>query len=521
MSTTPDTRAFRDLPVTVIHDWNRASAKNAIDQFDLGYFAGGAQLAEAMLRDDRIASTLTTRVLGLFGCDRKVSPPDGLEEDAQAIEAAETLDAAWDASLQDDVLQGLFRWCVLLRFCLAEILWEGDEDGWRFSLKLWHPMFVYWDVARRQFVVNTQDGPQWITPGDGKWFLWAPDGLYRGWIQAAIRSLVDPWMGRQFVFRDWQRYNELHGLPIVSIGVPSEATEEEKEDFFAKAASQGSRGVIMRPLGVGADSKDWTYELVEPAAGEWESFKESTQDCSTRISIVLLGQNLTTEVQGGAYAAAQVHNLVRYDYKRADNKSLHGALREQLFKPWAAFNYGREEIAPVSTHLVQPPDDLKAGADTLAIVATAAATLATTPDVDQRALLEKFEVPLLDLDKVPAPAPAPAQDPGGGFDDETMTHRLGRTVVAPPASRAAGQYVEDIASIARDKAAKAMAPNVAKVLDAINAADSYDELRGLLAQAMTELDPAALAQVTEHYLLLSQLAGRHAVAQDTAHDDQP
>jgi phage gp29-like protein len=516
----PDLKIFNDIPVTVLTDWDRPSAKSAIDQHDLGYFAGTAQLSEAMLRDDRISSVLETRLLGLLGCDLKVEEPKGLEEDEDAKAAAEEVEARWEEMFPDDVLKGLLRWCVMMRFCLAELLWEGDENGWTFKLRLWHPMFVWYDVWRRQYVVNTQDGPVWITPGDGKWFLWCPDGEYRGWIQAAVRSLADPWLARTFNFRDWQRYNEMHGLPIRKISCPSQAPEPEKDQFFAQVSMLGTDNTLLCPQGVGDDAKGWDLELVEAQAGEWEAFQAAKADCDTRISIRLLGQNLTTEVQGGAYAAAQVHNLVRFDYKRADAKSFSTALREQCLKPWAAFNYGSPDVAPMARWQIQPPDDVKAAADTLAQVTAAIANLAASPDADTRAILEKFDVPVRDEADVPAPLPVGNTDP---FDPFAATSRAPvalAQVRAPPASRRAAAYVDDVASIARDRAAKAMAPNVERVLAAIAAAGSYDEIRPLLAEAFADLDPTALAEVTEHALVLSQLRGRYAIAQDHDHDNE-
>lgn len=517
MADRPDLIRFQDLPVTVLTDWTRDQAKAAIDQHDLGYFGGTAQLSEAMLRDDRISSVLETRILGLLGCDTTTTPPKGYEEDEQAKEAAERLEADWQAMLPDDVLKGLLRWAVLMRFCLAEICWSGDETHWTFTLKLWHPMFVWYDIARRQYVVNTQQGPQWIEPGKGKWFLWAPDGYYRGWILGAVRSLADPWLARTYNFRDWARYCEVHGLPIRKIKAPAQAPEPEKDAFFNQVAVLGSDNTIICPQGVGDDPQNWDLELVEAEAGEWEAFKAAKEDCDTRISIRVLGQNLTTEVQGGAYAAAQVHNLVRFDYKKADAKSFATALREQCFVPWTAFNYGDGRKAPVSAWAIAPPDDLKTDAETASTAATAVAALQGNPDVDTRAFLEKFKVPLR-AERPSGAAPPPDDGAELASRQGQHTHTASAAPLAPPASVAAQRYVEDAAAIARDRAAEAIRPDVEALIDAIGQAKGYDEIRTILAQAGKSMDPAGLARVTEQVLVLSQLAGRHAVATDHQHD---
>ena len=539
----PKTAVFRDLPVSIWTEWSFDAIRIAVDKHDLGQFAASAQLAETMLRDDRVAATLNTRVLGLLGLPRKVEAgPDGDKRRGKV--AAKALEAGYPRMLALESMAQALRWAVLLRFALCEVLWSQDDasDLWTFTLKVWHPMFVWYDIANRIWKVNTQDGTLDVTPGDGKWFLLCPDGFYRGWIHGAVRSLGVPWLGRQYAFRDWLRYCEVHGLPIRGAVVPSEAPEEEKDRFFTSLANIGSEGTVLLPAAIGDGKASWDLKLIESTDRSWQTFQAATEDCDKRIAITLLGQNLTTEVQGGSYAAAKVHGQVRQDYLEADARSLAEQLREQVLKPWARFNWGDEELAPTLEWETEPPDDLATKSQTLVQVATALSTLATAGvrDVDARELLEQYDVPLLteaQVDDLEADAQAKADaiaqggSPDGSGDGQApaddappdeppvpaLTHRLARDPGGLHPAAVAGQlYTDDVADRAAGRGAEALAPDVEAVLAALAKGESYaDARKRILAAYRSMAAPKALADVVAKASVMTHLAGRAAAASET------
>lgn len=650
----PDTQVRKDMPVMAwTGSWGTVSIQQALDNHDLGQFLLSAQLSESVQRDDRVATALNTRCKGLLGLPREITPsPRGDRRKAKT--AAKDLETLWaETDLTESMIQ-LLRWQVMMGFAVAEILWTGDASAWSFSLKVWHPQFLWFNWATRQYMLNTSEGPVVVTPGDGKWLLLTPEGEYRAWIQGAVRSIAIPWLGRQYAFRDWMRFNEIYGLPIRKATIPSQTTEDDKIGFFQDIRDAGSAMVVSCPTGI--DGQKYDIELVEATATGWETFRNATEDADKRITLALLGQNLTTEVSGGSFAAAKVHGQVRQDYLEADERGLVAGFRRQVLRAWAAFNYGDPDLAPVLRFDVEPPDDGKLKADTLVSLSTALLNLAqVAPWVDRRALLASYNLPLHEPGEEPppvavappgappapvAPPPPPAADdaaPVGPQADAVSRHALGRfdhidfsppdgvreeaqrgldwrdeygrggtevgvarardlsngrsvspdtarrmasyfarheadksgegwspgedgypsagriawalwggdpgrawadkltkqmdaaettsrhvhalAVRAPAPAVEAGAFVEDVGSIARDRAAKAMAPTVQAVLASLDGAKSYDEIRAALSKAATDLNPTELAQVTEHALVLSQLAGRNAVRALETHDE--
>lgn len=392
LSIVPDPRVYKDLPVTPwTGSWGTSSIQRALDAHDFGQFLLSAQLAENLQRDDRVMTALNTRAQGLLGLPCEITPsPEG--DRHLARQAADDLARDW---VETDVVGALvqsLRWRILLGFSPTELVWEGDAEHWRFRLRPWHPMWSWYDWYKRLYVITTAEGLVDVLGGAGKWMLLAPEDPYRAWIQGAVRSIAIPWLGRQYAFRDWMRFNEIYGTPIRKAVTPSQTIDEDKDRFFNSIANAGAAMVVECPTGL--DGQKYDIELVEATATAWETFKNATEDTDKRITLTLLGQNLTTEVQGGSLAAAKVHGQVRQDYLEADARGLERALRQQVLRLWAQYNYGDPALAPVVRFKTEPVEDLKASADTLTSFSTAMLNLAQFPEIDRRALFARYGLPL-------------------------------------------------------------------------------------------------------------------------------
>ena len=96
-------------------------------------------------------------------------------------------------------------------------------------------------------------------------------------------------------------------------------------------------------------------ELLEAEAKTWEMFPKQIETANAELSILLVGQNLTSEVQGGSFAAAKIHQNVRDDLVRFDAEALATTLREQVLSWWAEFNFGDARLAPWPNWDTKPP----------------------------------------------------------------------------------------------------------------------------------------------------------------------
>ncbi len=93
------------------------------------------------------------------------------------------------------------------------------------------------------------------------------------------------------------------------------------------------------------------------AANTHATFQAQIDVANTGIAIALAGQNLTSEVQGGSYAAAQVHQRVANVLLAADASALSDTMHEVLGH-WSQHNLGRDRPAPWPVWDLSLPEDL-------------------------------------------------------------------------------------------------------------------------------------------------------------------
>jgi len=409
----PPRRKATDLPVYTWTEWDSVDrVKAALLSLEQGQFLPAAQLVDAMGRDDRISGVLNTRVNGMLGL-----PVDVADDKAEKVTRA--LKDGRSKMFPKAQARRLLRSGIMLGVGLAENIWTRTETSWTPRLKVWHPQFVQWRWDTRSFWVSTMEGFTEITPGDGHWVMYTPYGDQLGWLDGMVRSLSVPWLIRQWARRDWARYSEVHGLPIRVGIVPNRAKAEDKDRFIEELAQIGSESVIRTPAGPKDDGTTFDVKLLEASSQSWEGFQALLHVTSTDIAVALLGQNLTTEVKEGSRAAAQVHENVRQDVLEADATTIDDCFHEQTVQPWALYNFGDKEAAPVATYHTDPPENLASRATAMQTLGNALSGFKTVrAPVDVGQVLVDFGIPVVegapmpDLTEEPEPAETdPALDP--------------------------------------------------------------------------------------------------------------
>ncbi len=357
---------FRDIPVSTLTGWNIDLIRSALVQHQDGNFQASSQLLDSITGDDRVQATMGSRNAGLFGAPFKHAAAG---DDKRSMAAHGAWTKAWRACGTKAVLDEMQQWTVGMGWALAEILWDTTVTPWQPYLKPWHPQFVYYRKDIRKYVVSTIDGLVEVTPGDGKWFLHAPHGAYRGWMSGAVRALAQPWFIRQLAWRDWARYSERHGLPMLKAKVPAVADIAMKKQFTDAMNQLGQETTVMLPQMI--DGTGFDVTMLEATDRSWESFPALIDRCDMAIVLTINWQNLTTEVKEGSFAAARVHGDVRQAALQFDNESLSESIYTQLARPYALYNFGDPELASRSAWDITPPEDNKANAGVFQAFATA------------------------------------------------------------------------------------------------------------------------------------------------------
>lgn len=406
--------------VPVLDEWDVEDVRRALRSHEQGDFRDSALLVDHMGRQDRIAGVLGTRVNAVLSMPFALQAADASEA---AKAAAALLKPRWSRMVTRGNRAGACRWLVMMGFVVCHRVWERDPRTglWDVRLVPWHPTWVQSDHARGVYTVQTTEGVEECPP-DGSNPRWCVIPLLdedRPWMQGALRALAIPFLIIQWAYRDWARWSEKHGLPPLGARVPS-------EERFAAATAQflddlqqlASEPTILLPLGT--DGKP-AFDLEWKELKNWQSyqgFQDLAKAQETNVAIVLLGQNLTTEVQGGSLAASKVHELVRRDYLTGTAQPLDEGERRFVAVPWTRCNveadpFRAEEIAPRPTTDTNPPVDEKTAAETSAAKAKAAqAWRDAGAPVDVVRSAREAGVLLLAAPPPPAPAlPAPAGAP--------------------------------------------------------------------------------------------------------------
>lgn len=345
---------YRQIPITTIQtDWTVEQTRRALNQHVAGMFDQSAQLVDAIVGDDRIQATLGSRTGGLFGRPVRFKPAN----DSSA--AREVLDAwvgAWDRIMPEPVLRGMGEWTVMMGFMAGPITWDTSGKDWIPLLQPWHPRYTWYLPQYFSYVATTQDGLAPIKSGGGKWFLHAPHGEYRGWMRGAVRPTAQPWLIRNMTYRDWARYSERHGMPILRCYAPASGDPVQRERFAQTMANIGQETGVMLPQGV---DEQFSYDVdyLEASDQSWQAFPGLIDRCDMSIVLAILFQNLTTEVKEGSFAAARVHGDVRQSALASDNNGYRLSIRNGLGRPFAAFNYGDPELAPFTDWDIDPIED--------------------------------------------------------------------------------------------------------------------------------------------------------------------
>ena len=355
----------REIPLIVCGTgWDVAAVRLALEQQCVGLFDYPAQLADSIAGDSRVQAAMASRTGGVLGRPVDFLLPRKYADSALAKECRDAFADAWPTMAAEASMAELQRNAVSLGFGISQILWDTSGDYMIPRPLPWHLRSVYWHWTFRCFVAMTQDGPVQVRPGDGSWILHAPHGEYRGWMQGAIRAIAPWWLARHYALRDWARYSERHGLPMIKAKTPARGDPVQVDAWTASLQTLGQETVIQLPQEVDG-SASYDVDLLEARDTAHDGFRQLISQCDTEITLSLLAQNLTTEVKEGSFAAARVHADVRQALLEADARGLALTIYQQLARPFAAMNFGEPDIAPRVVWNVEPYEDAQTKAQTL------------------------------------------------------------------------------------------------------------------------------------------------------------
>jgi phage gp29-like protein len=386
--------------------WSVAAIRGALTEHESGQFSRSALLADNMGRNSRIFAALQTRTHAFSALEFSIEPSTDGDQRRAARVAAE-LDDRWYSIAPEDVLAELLRSAVTCGVGVAEIVWTTNGDRWSPTLYPVPASLLWWDDTARAWCVSTETGIEFVTHGDGRWLTIAHSSV-RPWMLGVVRCLGLEDKIRTEAVKDWARWSERHGSPLVLAKTPARASEDDKTSFYDSLSNVGGGGTtVLVPQG-DTPGTSFDIDLLEAKSDGWQGFERLLSLVADDASIAILGQNLTQETKSGSLAAAKVHDRVRNDLLKADAEVIETALRRDVLGPWALFNFGSLDLAPWPDWDAEIPEDVSATVQSWnAAAAAVAAWRAQGVEVDVKEVSERVGLPVLSIGPPPSP-PAPA-----------------------------------------------------------------------------------------------------------------
>lgn len=319
--------------------------------------------AEMLRKWPRLAAVEATRRLALTGLHWEIQPAEPSAGRAVDREAADYC---------REVLARLARFRETLNhlanaigfgLAVAELVWErgalvdvvpvpyarliaDPHEPWRLRVltEAEPSLGVALDEYPRKWIVH-QPRP---TPG-------------RHFDGGLLRASVLLYLAQNLSFKDWLIYSQLAGMPIRVAQFEPGTPEADKRNLLKMLEALGTDACAVF-------SKNIELRFVDPVRSGERPYEPLQRYCNTEITILWLGQHLTTDIQAsGSRAAAEIHDRVREDLLIDDMAEESETIRRDVLTPLVEARFGPGAPVPLFRRSLIQSVDTKVLAETLAV----------------------------------------------------------------------------------------------------------------------------------------------------------
>lgn len=504
--------------------WSPGLIRAALATADSGQLRTIAELCEEILGDDRVQAVFDTRIGGLLALAPSFEASGDGRRKNRAVRALE-VDEDWWTIAPEDQLSQVLVYGRLLGVGPYQHVWVEREGRIVPTIRFWHPRHIRQEQSTKRWYTKVRSSRYGeteveFTPGDGQWGLYAPYGDARPWASGLWRGLSRIWLLKQYAIGDWARLGESASRVVGSS--PEGTIRDARLDVAAQVRALGRDGVIVLPAG-------FDLKLLEVSASTREIYDKQIEFANRATAINVLGQNLTTEVKEGSFAAASVHARVDLQRVKADAQAASTTIHDQTLTWWAEFNFGDRGVAPWPLWPTDLPEDAEKTVKSWDAFGSALEKFQRAGlRIDAPAMAEKVGLPLLpdaspdDTDPAKKPPPAPPTPPiQTGKDAGKVAARRVRLASGDDPQLAAGfvegqSYADALVDHGASGAAEHLGAFLRSLDGLIEGIDSLESAREKLVQFYTDADaPEDLAAMAERLFVLAHRGGLGAVQQDT------
>jgi len=195
-----------------------------------------------------------------------------------------------------------------------------------------------------------------------KWLVHRPrPALGRNFDAGLLRSSLLLYLAQNLSLKDWLVYSQIAGMPIRIGRFEPGATEDERKELFKMLSTVATDAVAVI-------SRNVDIQMLETGRAGEAAYRTLQDYCNTEITILWLGQHLTTDIRNsGSRAAAEIHDRVREDLLVDDIADESQTIRRNLLTPLVQARFGPEAPVPHFRRSLIQSVDTRVLAETLAI----------------------------------------------------------------------------------------------------------------------------------------------------------
>jgi phage gp29-like protein len=154
------------------------------------------------------------------------------------------------------------------------------------------------------------------------------------------RATMKLWLYKHFGWCDRMAFSEKFGMPIPQFKYPQGTTTEERTEIKNFARDSIADGFML--------TRDDVELLLHTVSGQGSPHRDIVEDINTALSILWLGQSLTTDnTNTGSRALGEVHKQTEASITLSDMQEEAATIESQILTPMVRFRFPMRPDAPV------------------------------------------------------------------------------------------------------------------------------------------------------------------------------
>jgi phage gp29-like protein len=343
---------FKRLTSRSIANVNEQTVRKYIDQQSTGDFEGVARLAKKMSTDGAYIAALHKRINTLIQTDFLLLPSD--QESLASKYIADSMLKVWWDYVPEYLIFNLLENYLSTGVGLGYITWNCKVGVCCPNLEVLDVEYLRYDQSKCKWEYRTSGETLEVVPGNGNWLLftsWLP-----GKVSGFAAQLGLSYLNKAFAIKDWGDYKAASCDSIAVVKQVEDALKDDQSDIDS-LVSEIQANKLDRVLYVPKD-KDISFQESVTNSASSTNFSALIDETNKTYQICILGQNLTSNVDGGSYAATEIHAGIEKNLIKSDSQTLSTVLRNQLLMYWIDDNFGVPELTPYPSWDLETKEDL-------------------------------------------------------------------------------------------------------------------------------------------------------------------